>query len=83
MSTQTVTYNGATRELTVTRRPRYTDGADLTYDDYVIVVNGTVIGATGWIADGAYSSWAPAPPTTAPTATSRPVRPPNRSASTP
>lgn len=47
-----------TSELTVTRRPRYRDsGADLTYDDFLIVVNGNVIGGSGWIADSQYDSW--------------------------
>ncbi|TJZ97445.1 hypothetical protein [Actinacidiphila oryziradicis] len=57
MSIATATDNA----VTVTRRPRYTDGTDLTYDDFWIVVNGNAIGGTEWIADGAYASWGPRP----------------------
>jgi hypothetical protein len=47
-------------EVTVTRRPRYAGFAGET-EDFLIVVNGNVIGGTDWIAEGAYGSWGPRP----------------------
>jgi len=47
-------------KVTVTRRPRYAGFADDT-EDFLIVVNGNVIGGTDWIAEGAYGSWGPQP----------------------
>lgn len=54
--------NTTARELTVTRRPRYADGdPDPKYDDYMIVINGNVIGGTEYDTagehPGTYSSW--------------------------
>lgn len=48
--------HGTCSDVTVTSRPRYAGHNDA-YEDFLIVVNGTVIGGTGYDSVGTYCSW--------------------------
>jgi hypothetical protein len=55
-ATKTSDTTGRKKEPAVTRRPRYADGTDLRCDEFLVLIDGNVVGAS-YEADGGYYSW--------------------------